>query len=76
MYRYIKHLRGTFFNYFIALIIFSSFVFLSTFSIIMSESSRINLEEFKIIPRDPSKDKKIMRISVIISTLVFILLMI
>lgn len=42
MYKYRKHLRGTFLNYFIALVIFASFVFLSTYAIIMSEVSQIS----------------------------------
>lgn len=35
MYEYRKHLRGSFFNYFVALIIFLSFVFLGAFGVVL-----------------------------------------
>lgn len=49
MYQYRKHLRGTFFNYFIALIIFSSFVFLGMVGSILALEEKLNSIDFLIL---------------------------
>lgn len=49
MYQYRKHLRGTFFNYFIALIIFSSFVFLGILGSVLALGEKLNSIDFLIL---------------------------
>lgn len=49
MYQYRKHLRGTFLNYFIGLIIFSSFVFLGILGTVLSFGEEFNIINFIVI---------------------------
>ncbi|WP_291649256.1 hypothetical protein [Clostridium sp.] len=49
MYKYRKHLRGSFLNYCVGLIIFFSFIFLGVFGAILSEGEKLKNIDFVLI---------------------------